>query len=97
MDFLQMLEDMAPACLVLAILSGPMTRDVTTRDVIKELLSAADPGVPPISGTHATLSMSEFKCYKCSLRGHMAKDWRKIVEDVCHGIRRASSGRGGRG
>jgi hypothetical protein len=42
-----MLEDTAPVW-VLAILSGLKAQDVTTRDVMKELLAAADPRVPAI-------------------------------------------------
>jgi hypothetical protein len=47
---------------------------VTARDAMKELLAAANPGVPTTDGMLAALSMSDIKCYQCGGFGHYARN-----------------------
>ena len=69
-----MLQDTA-SLWVVAVLFGATTRGMTTRDALKDLLSAADPGVIPNSGMFAPLEKASLKCRKvCGKFGHMSRD-----------------------
>ena len=72
--FLQILEDAGPSCLVFA-LHGSAAANITTKSEMKAILTVHDPGlnVPPW-GLNALRQTREFKCWKCGLAGHLARD-----------------------
>jgi hypothetical protein len=54
---------------------GPVVQNITTREALKNLLTANDPGVAvPVSGVLDVLPSESVKCWKCGLFGHFARD-----------------------
>jgi hypothetical protein len=71
---LQILEDAGPAWVV-AVLYGPAAQNITTREALKNLLTANDPGgAVPVSGGLDVLAREAVKCFKCGMFGHFARD-----------------------
>ena len=94
--FLQILEDAGPAWMV-AVLYTTAAQNITTRDVLKNLLTANDPGdVVPVSGGLDTLARETVKCWKCGMFGHFAwdcpnardcpKDWPDCPKEAGAGV-----------
>ena len=72
--FLQILEDAGPAWVV-AVLYTPAAQNITTRDALKSLLTANNPGVTvPVSGGLDAMARETVKCWKCGMPGHFARD-----------------------
>jgi hypothetical protein len=65
--FLQILEDVGPAWVV-AVLYSPEAQNITTREALKNLLTANDPGgAVPFSGGPDVLARETVKCFKCGM------------------------------
>jgi hypothetical protein len=64
--FLQLLEDAGPVWV--AVLYMQAAQNITTRDTLKNLLTANVPGVAvPVSGGLDVLARDAVKCWKCSM------------------------------
>ena len=73
--FLQILEDAGPAWMV-AVLYGPAAQNITTREVLKNLLTTTDPGgAVSVSEGLDALAREAAKCWKCGMFGHFARDF----------------------
>jgi hypothetical protein len=92
--FLQILEDAGPAWVV-AVLYTPAAQNITTRDALKNLLTANDPGFAvPVSGGLDALAHKPVKCWKCVMPGHFARHCPVCVclLPSCSGLSQALAG-----
>jgi hypothetical protein len=72
--FLQILEDTGTSWVV-SVLYSPVTQNITTRESLKNLLTANDPGdTVPFNGGLDELTREVVKCFKCGVIGHFARD-----------------------